>query len=184
MELGNDLKQILEDFAALSNCYKSNTEQIGALKKILQEKESELATVRTQINDHRKENQERQKLVDIVEDIVAAIPDYKRKISELVECEEVVKATLNEKTEELVKMKQMHRQHMAGLEEKMTVEYSEEKEQERVRMEALAESLRTSHEEEMKRLAKVAEKEIMDLEEKNKSLLEEREKMRVEQVLH
>ena len=101
MELGNDLKQILEDFAALLNCYKSNTEQIGALKKILQEKESELATVRTQINNHRKENQERQKLVDIVEDIVAAIPDYKRKISELVECEEVVKATLNEKTEEL-----------------------------------------------------------------------------------
>jgi len=181
MELGNDLKQILEDFAALSNCYKSNTEQIGALKKILQEKESELATVRTQINDHRKENQERQKLVDIVEDIVAAIPDYKRKISELVECEEVVKATLNEKTEELMKMKQMHRQHMAGLEEKMTVEYSEEKEQERVRMEALAESLRTSHEEEMKRLAKMAEKEMMELEEKNKSLLEEREKMRVEQ---
>ena len=183
MELGNDLKQILEDFAALSNCYKSNTEQIGALKKILQEKESELAAVHARINYHRKENQERQKLVDIVEDIVAAIPDYKRKISELVECEEVVKATLK-KTEELMEMKQMHRQHMAGLEEKMTVEYSEEKEQERVRMEALAESLRTSHEEEMIRLAKVAEKEMMELEEKNKSLLEEREKMRVEQVLH
>merc|ERR1719209_376247 len=78
-------------------------------------------------------------------------------------------------------MKQMHRQHMAGLEEKMTVEYSEEKEQERVRMEALAESIRTSHEEEMIRLAKVAENEMMELEEKNKSLLEEREKMRVEQ---
>ena len=117
MELGNDLKQILEDFAALSNCYKSNTEQIGALKKTLQEKESELAAVHARINYHRKENQERQKLVDIVEDIVAAIPDYKRKISELVECEEVVKTTSKEKTEELMKMKQMHRQHMAGLEE-------------------------------------------------------------------
>ena len=30
----------------------------------------------------------------------------------------------------------------------------------------------------------MAEKEMMELEEKNKSLLEEREKMRVEQVLH
>ena len=59
MELGNDLKQILEDFTALSKCYKSNTEQIGALKKILQEKESELSSVHTKINYHRKENQER-----------------------------------------------------------------------------------------------------------------------------
>ena len=184
MELGKDLKQILKDFSALSACHKSTTDQIDSLKKTLEEKEKELAEVHTKTAVQRKENQERQKLVDIVEDIVAAIPDYKRKISELVECEEVVKATLKEKTEELMEMKQMHRQHMAGLEEKMTVEYSEEKEQERVRMEALAESLRTSHEEEMIRLAKVAEKETMELEEKNKSLLEEREKMRVEQVLH
>ena len=55
--------------------------------------------VRHDTDWHRKENQERQKLVDIVDDIVAAIPDYKRKISELVECEEVVKATLKEKTD-------------------------------------------------------------------------------------
>ena len=33
MELGKDLKQVLEDFSTLSSCYKSTTDQIDALKK-------------------------------------------------------------------------------------------------------------------------------------------------------
>ena len=183
MELGKDLKQVLEDFTTLSSCYKSTTDQINVLKKILDEKEKELSEVHADTASQRKENQERQKLVDIIDSLVAAIPDYKKKISELEQCEEEGKARLKETTEELVEMKRKHRQHMAGLEEKMAEEYTEEKEQERIRMELLAESLRNSHDEEMARLAKVAEKERQELEEQNRRLLEEREKMRVEQVL-
>ena len=43
----------------------------------------ELAEVRADIESQRKENQERQKLVDIIYILVAAIPDYKKKIIEL-----------------------------------------------------------------------------------------------------
>jgi len=182
MELGKDLTQILEDFSSLSACYKSTTDQIDALKRTLLEKEKELEEVLANTAFQRKENQERQKLVDIIDSLVAAIPDYKKKIGELEKCEEEGKARLKEKTEELVEMKRKHRQHMAGLEEKMAEEYNEEKKQERIRMELLAESLRNSHEEEMARLAKVAEKERQELEEQNRRLLEEREKMRVEQM--
>ena len=184
MDLGKDLTQVLEDFSTLSACYKSTTDQIDALKKTLEEKEKELAEVHADTASQRKENQERQKLVDIIDSLVAAIPDYKKKIGELEEYEEDGKASLKEKTEELVEMKRKHRQHMAGLEEKMAEEYADEKEQERIRMEQLAESLRNSHEEEMTRLTKVAEKEKQELEEQNRRLMEEREKMRVEQVLH
>ena len=182
MELGKDLKQILEEFSALSACHKSTTDQIDSLKKALEEKEKELAEVHANTAVQRKENQERQKLVDVIESLVAVIPDYKKKIGELEECDEVGEARLKETTEELVEMKRKHRQHMAGLEDKMAKEYTEEKEQERMRMELLAESLRSSHEEELARLTKVAEKERQELEEHNKRLLEEREKMRVEQV--
>jgi len=182
MELGKDLKQILKDFSALSACHKSTTDQIDSLKKTLEEKEKELAEVHANTAVQRKENQERQKLVDIIESLVAAIPDYKKKIGELEECEKAGEARLKEKTEELVEMKRKHRQHMAGLEEKMAKDYTEEKEQERIRMELLAESLRSSHEEELARLTKVAEKERQELEEHNRRLLDEREKMRVEQL--
>ena len=182
MELGKDLKQILQDFSALSACHNSTNDQIDSLKKALEEKEKELAEVHANTAVQRKENQERQKLVDVIESLVAVIPDYKKKIGELEECDEVGEARLKETTEELVEMKRKHRQHMAGLEDKMAKEYTEEKEQERMRMELLAESLRSSHEEELARLTKVAEKERQELEEHNKRLLEEREKMRVEQV--
>jgi len=182
MELGKDLKQVLQDFSALSACHNSTNDQINSLKKALEEKEKELAEVHANTAVQRKENQERQKLVDVIESLVAVIPDYKKKIGELEECDEVGEARLKETTEELVEMKRKHRQHMAGLEDKMAKEYTEEKEQERMRMELLAESLRSSHEEELARLTKVAEKERQELEEHNKRLLEEREKMRVEQM--
>ena len=184
MEMGKDLKQVLEDFSTLSASYKFTTDQIDVLKKTLEEKEKELVEVHDDIASQRRENQERQKLVNIIDSLVTAIPDYKKKIGELEEFEGEGKARLKEKTDELVEMKHKHRQQMAGLEEKMAKEYTEEKEQERIRMEFLAESLRNSHEEEMARLAKVAEKERQELEEQNRRLLEEREKMRVEQVLH
>ena len=184
MDLGDDLKQILEEFSSLSACYKSTTDQIHVLRKTLKEIDEELVEVHAQAALQQRQNQERQKIVNIIDSLVATIPDYKKKIGELEEFEGEGKARLKEKTDELVEMKHKHRQQMAGLEEKMAKEYTEEKEQERIRMEFLAESLRNSHEEEMVRLAKVAEKERQELEEQNRRLLEEREKMRVEQVLH
>ena len=76
--------------------------------------------------------------MNIIGSLVAAIPDYKKKIGELEEFEGEGKARLKAKIAELVEMKHKHRQQMAGLEENMAKEYAEEKEQERIRMECLA----------------------------------------------
>ena len=138
MELGKDLKQVLEDFSTLSASYKFTTDQIDVLKKTLEEKEKELVEVHDDIASQRRENQERQKLVNIIDSLVAAIPDYKKKIGELEEFEGEGKARLKAKIAELVEMKHKHRQQMAGLEENMAKEYAEEKEQERIRMDFLA----------------------------------------------
>ena len=183
MDLGDDLKQILEEFSSLSACYKSTTDQIHVLRKTLEEIDEELVEVHAQAALQQRQNQERQKIVNIIDSLVAAIPEYKKKIDELGKCDLEGKAMLTKKTEELVEIKRKHREYMAGLEENIAKEYNEEKEQERKRMELLEESLRNSHEEEMVRLTKVAEKEIQELEEQKRRLLEEREKMRVEQVL-
>ena len=76
--------------------------------------------------------------MNIIGSLVAAIPDYKKKIGELEEFEGEGKARLKAKIAELVEMKHKHRQQIAGLEENLAKEYAEEKEQERIRMECLA----------------------------------------------
>ena len=76
--------------------------------------------------------------MNIIDSLVAAIPDYKKKIGELEEFEGEGKARLKAKIAELVEMKHKHRQQIAGLEENLAKEYAEEKEQERIRMDFLA----------------------------------------------
>ena len=179
MEPEELLDEMQKQFSA---CKKSMEDEIDAMKKSLQEKEKELAEVRAETAVVQTENEERQILLDRANDMVATVPELKKKIEELEKCEEVWKAKLGETNKQLVDLRIQQLQLVAAKEEKAAAKFNLEKKQAKLEMEHRAASLRETHNENLARLVQLGEEERQEIEEKHMRLLEEREKMMVEHL--
>ena len=150
------MKQILEEFSSLSACYKSTTDQIHVLRKTLKEIDEELVEVHAQAALQQRQNQERQKIVNIIDSLVAAIPEYKKKIDERVGYKKRFDTTREDFRTKEKRKRQMGQQNRDG---NWVEEEKRSQAEERIKMEdedMLSEQMRALYRiEEEERLARV-----------------------------
>ena len=159
MELDDDLKQLIKDFASIATSYGNIYEECNLMKNELKEKTASLKILEDRLCLLETDCQVQKSLVETVAEQVSVIPEYKTKIADLTQSISNVEKILKEKNDEISRLNQKHIGDIGLLYEKIESERKQDREEEERRIEEMGEFLKKEQEEEIVSLTKQAERE-------------------------
>ena len=115
MELDSDLRKLVADFGPARSLQQASNIQIQGLEEQMKEKDEKLATALETVDRLRKDSVARASIEKLLDDQIRMIPDYKKKLGELLKTVDQYQTTLDGKNEEMNRMKVKHLQDISDL---------------------------------------------------------------------
>ena len=108
MDVGGDLRQLLNNFSRIQKEAILKSSQLETLREDGKRNEEKLAEALEKVEILKKNCAEKQKMVELIHNMVGVIPEYKKKIKELSEVVNKYKKIIQENMKEISRLKEKH----------------------------------------------------------------------------
>ena len=180
MELDSDLRKLVTDFGRARSLHQASNTKIRDLEGQMKAKDEKLVNALETVDRLRKDSVARKCIEKLLDEQIRMIPDYKKKLGELLKTVDQYQTTLDDKNEEINRMKLKYLQDISDLQGQIVVDRRQDREAAEKRMKDLEEFLNQTQKDEIKGMEKQAEGERLNVEEKFKGIHDMMENMEAE----
>ena len=170
MDLEDDLKQLVSDFASIASSYRKAQEESNSLKDSLKEAVVDVLAIQERVEVLERDYEENQNMIQTATEQLSVIPEYRNNIAQLTESHCDLEKIVREKNKEISRLNNKHVENMKLLEEKIERERREDREGHDTRIEEMRDFLKQAHEAEIISLTKHKEREKLGLVEQLESV--------------
>jgi len=154
LDLGEDLKNLLSDFASISKSCKRVCSENESIKMMLNEEKTNSKDAVARLEKLEREVQNKQNLVETLQRQLEIVPELKLKIVRLKEENESLGKELEFKDAENERLKRKHLTDFASLKDEIEAVKAESQDEEQKRLKELEEFFRHLHETELASIEK------------------------------
>ena len=115
MDLDSDLRKLVTDFGRARSLQQATNAKIQNMKEQMEEKDEKIATALETVDRLRKDLASRTCIERLLDEQIRMIPDYKKKLGELLKTVDQCQTGIDDKIEEMNRMKLKNLQEISDL---------------------------------------------------------------------